>query len=215
MSKQITKSYLEYLGITDVSKDGKVFTKQGEIVPRDNGKGYKKMGFTGKRENAKAHDIYIHQIVYAWYHGEIPYGHTVHHRDLNRSNNSLDNLLACTPEEHKRIHYELRSGIREEKCRLDIPREHYVKKIKQYEDEGKYSNASQYKRRLKYYDNHIAEYEKLLKLKKDIEILKYLKREAKKAGNLRQWHQFINLEKNWISYTDTVREQIMKHILKE
>lgn len=220
--KQITKSYLEYLGITDVSKEGKVFTKNGERKPSIRAlpgkysakKGYLEITFGDKGR------VLLHQIVYAWFYGEVPYGKELHHKDGNCLNNNIDNLVALTHGEHVKEHKKMNEqkrfeAIEEEKCRLDIPREHYVNKIEQYIAEGKTSNAAQYKRRLKYYDNHVAEYEKLIKLKKDIEIIKYLKREAKKAGNLRQWHQFVGLEKSWMGYSEELREKVMKSILKE
>ena len=72
--KQITRSYLEFLGIKEVTRDGGIFTDRGPISPGDNGKGYKYMTFTGVKEGAARHNIYIHNIVYAWFKGEIPYG---------------------------------------------------------------------------------------------------------------------------------------------
>ena len=211
--KQITKSYLEYLGITEVTTDGKVFTKRGMITPGTNGNGYQLMKFRGCKEGKKPHNIYIHQIVYAWFNNEVPYGKTLHHKDLDRSNNSLDNLVAMSPEEHRELHNLLRNCKTEEKCRLDIPREHYVKKIAEYEANGAYSNAAQYRRRLKYYDNHIAEANQKIKDAKDLELLKYLKDEYRKSGDKARWHMFNSIIKEWKTYSSKIKEQIMQSAL--
>jgi hypothetical protein len=211
--KQITKSYLEFLGVTDVTSDGKVFTKRGEISPRDNGTGYQCMLFSGSKENRKPHNIYIHQIVFAWFNGEIPYGKTIHHKDLNRSNNNIDNLVALTPEEHRQLHNLLRNCNTEEKCRLDIPREHYVKKIAEFESEGKHSNAAQYKRRLRYYDSHIEEAQRLMEQKKDLIELTSWKKLFKEQNNLKMWHECNKVEK----YAKENKEEssiVVKHALE-
>lgn len=39
--------------------------------------------------------------------GPIPKGMQLHHRDGNPYNNSLDNLMVCTPEEHIKLHEEM------------------------------------------------------------------------------------------------------------
>lgn len=189
MKKQITKSYLEYLGVTEVTPDGKVFTKRGEVTPGDNGHGYQLMKFGGCKEGKKPHNIYIHQIVYAWFNNEVPYGKTLHHKDLDRSNNSIDNLVAMSPEEHRQLHNLLRNCKTEEKCRLDIPREWYVKKIEEYTEKRAFSNAAQYKRRLRYYDNHIEEATKVNEFRKDLLELEYWKDRFREAGNKTMWHE--------------------------
>lgn len=39
-------------------------------------------------------------------YGKIPNGYEIHHKDGNGKNNSIENLICVTPEEHYRIHYE-------------------------------------------------------------------------------------------------------------
>ena len=49
-----------------------------------------------------------HQIVYQHFHGEVPDGCIVHHRDHNKANNHPDNLEASARAEHCRYHTALR-----------------------------------------------------------------------------------------------------------
>lgn len=52
----------------------------------------------------------LHQEVYKFYHGPIPPGHDIHHKDHNPLNNSPDNLEAMPDGEHTRHHNALREG---------------------------------------------------------------------------------------------------------
>ena len=234
MSKQITKSYLEYLGVTDVTADGRVFTKNGELKPCRIGRSknypskqeklklnfhdpekYKSVPKEKRNDGSGLVNILVHHAVYAWFHGEIPYSKEIHHRDGNCLNNNLDNLVALTHAEHVKEHKRMREleqqeALVEEKCRLDIPREHYVKKIDEYMKKGDYANANQYKRRLKYYDNHIEEAAQKIKDIKDLELLKYLKDEYRKSGDKQRWHMYNDIIKNWKDYDSNVKEQIMQ-----
>lgn len=190
--KQITRSYLEFLGITEVTEDGIIYTKRGQISPGDNN-GYKFMTFTGIKEGTKRHHIYVHNIVYAWYKGEIPYGCEVHHKDRNKANNHITNLLALTPEEHKKEH----ESTRELKCRLDIPRAWYVKKVEEAEKlDTRYgaSAASNYRAKLRYYDAHIEEAQKKIEYKKDLMELAYWKKIFKPV-NKRLWRECCTIER--------------------
>lgn len=211
--KQITKSYLEFLGITHVATDGTVFTKRGPITPRDNGLGYMRMGFGGKREGSKPHDILVHNIVYAWFNGEVPYGYQIHHIDRNKANNSIDNLVAMTPEEHKKEH----ESTKEIKCKLTVPRDWYVKKIEEAEALGTRSSASKasvLRAKLRYYDAHIEEAIQKQNDIRDLGMLEYLKKKCKEQGDLEGWHQYCRLIKNWETLEPKVKEKIMNSITK-
>lgn len=234
MSKQITRTYLEYLGVVDVSEDGKVFTKNGELKLYFVGKSknnpskqkklevilhdpekYKAVPKEKRRDSSGLVHIKVHHLVYAWFYGEVPYGKDIHHIDGNCLNNSKDNLVALTHPEHVKEHRRMKElakqeALVEEKCRLDIPREHYVKKIEEYTKKGDYANANQYKRRLKYYDNHIDEANQKIKDAKDLELLKYLKNEYKKAGDKARWHMYNSLIKEWKKYPPNVKEEVMR-----
>jgi len=62
------------------------------------------------KENSGKHFISdggLHRVVWAYYHGEIPYGHQIHHKDHNPANNDVSNLQALTISEHIRCHSHL------------------------------------------------------------------------------------------------------------
>lgn len=217
----LTKNYLEYLGIIDVSKEGKIFTKNGELKPRL---------FNSKRYYIDLHDpakyasvqkekkntgsgrvtLQVSKVVYAWFNKIIPDNHEIHHRDLNPHNNSIDNLECLTKEEHKAKH----ASTTEEKCRLDRPREYYVDKIEEYKAAGKPQGAYHYECRLRYYDNHTDEAYQAQKDKRDLAMIKELAKEAKQAQNLVRWKQLNSIAKNWKSYDSELKEKLIQVILK-
>lgn len=45
-----------------------------------------------------------HCIVWEIHNGEIPLGMQIHHKDFDKTNNSIDNLQLVTPTDHKRLH---------------------------------------------------------------------------------------------------------------
>lgn len=225
--KQITKSYLEYLGVTDVTTDGRVFTKNGELKPRVVGRNgrlainlhdsekYKSVP-KEKRNIGSGHvNIYVHQVVYAWFKGEIPYSKEIHHRDCNYLNNNLDNLEALTPAEHRAKH----SSTRELKCRLDIPREWYVKQLEELEAiENKtkvnYDKISNYRAKLRYYDSHIKEVIQVTEFQKDKTELAYFKKCFKDEGNKKMWHECCKVEKVAKESSIEDAQRIIKHSLE-
>ena len=104
---------------------------------------------------------------------------------------TVDLCLAC-PE-----CYEITEDIpdREEPCRLDIPREHYVKKIEEYLEKKDKASASHYRARLKYYDNHITEATEMVEFKKDCLELASWKKVFKESKRKRLWHECRTIEK--------------------
>ena len=46
----------------------------------------------------------VHRMVYELFVGQIPKGYVIHHIDLNKKNNNLDNLFLCTISEHMILH---------------------------------------------------------------------------------------------------------------
>lgn len=232
--KQITKSYLEYLGVTEVTADGKVFTKNGELKPYLLGRSknnphkqakptlnfydpdkYKNTPKDKRRSSSGLVTRQVSHIVYAWFHNEVPYGKEIHHIDLNYLNNSIDNLEALTKSEHRAKH----RGIKELKCRLDIPREWYQKQLEEAESiENKtkidYNKISTYRAKLRYYDSHIKEAVQAQKDKKDLAMIKAIAKQEKEAQNLPKWHQINQIIKDWKSYDSDLKEKLIQVILK-
>ena len=46
----------------------------------------------------------LHRFVYESEYGEIPIGYEIHHKDGNKQNNNIENLVAIPKEEHEAIH---------------------------------------------------------------------------------------------------------------
>lgn len=228
MKKQITRSYLEYLGVTEVTKDGKVFTKNGELKPHLMGgrkhnrlmirlydKEKYKLVPKEKRNDHSGHvKILVHHVVYAWFNSEVPYGKEIHHIDENCLNNALDNLEALTKEEHKAKH----ASTRELKCRLDIPRSWYEGKLKEAQSvENKtkvnYDQISNYSAKLRYYDSHIEEAQSLVEFKKDCMELNVWKKVFKENNNKKLWHECCTIEK-MVKEKGLEARPVVKHALE-
>ena len=56
----------------------------------------------------------IHRLVYQIFVGPIPNGCDIHHKDFNKRNNSISNLICLTHAEHSKLHGELREPMSEE-----------------------------------------------------------------------------------------------------
>lgn len=217
--KQITKTYLEYLGVTEVTTDGRVFTKNGELKQHVNtGRGNrltiklhdseKRKAVPKEKRNSSSGNvnIYVHQVVYSWFNSEIPYGKEIHHRDYNYLNNNLDNLEALTPAEHRAKHRKLPgrpvktyTSTKEIKCRLDIPRTWYESELKKLEaspiTDSKRSAVYAMRAKLRYYDSHVDEANNLIEFKKDCLELSYWKKVFKENDNNKLWHECCTIEK--------------------
>lgn len=122
----------------------------------------------------KVRSLGLHRLMWAWHYGEVPEGMVVDH--INNCHDTLedyhlDNLQLLTPAENlakERPNW----NTRELKCKLNKPRSFYENKLekflKAYEQAKKdkdataahhyRTNVAQIRARLRYYDNHIAEY---------------------------------------------------------
>ena len=191
---ELTKEYLQKLGVEDVDPSGRFIIKNGKPIPvRLSGK---------KRRRYLQVDLYdpdlrqatpieernsstgkitlrVHIINYAWQHGIKPAGLEVHHIDRNSTNNAIDNLVALTHEEHLQVHNE--AATRQLKCRLDKPLSFYEDKLNKYINELEEakesldekachtlrSNISNTRARIRYWLAHQEEAEKLIREPKE------------------------------------------------
>lgn len=66
-----------------------------------------------KDKDGKRHTRRIHKMVYETFIGKVPDGYNIHHKDGNRQNNYVGNLVAITEKEHHAIHAALNPNIYE------------------------------------------------------------------------------------------------------
>ena len=66
---------------------------------------------TGYYLNAKTHKR-LHVYVWEFYNGEVPAGCHVHHKDMDKRNNEIENLQLLTADEHRAYHARNLSGER-------------------------------------------------------------------------------------------------------
>jgi hypothetical protein len=228
MKRQITKSYLEYLGVTDVTPDGRVFTKNGEVKHCEQGKQgrlsivlhdsdkYKSVPKEKRTRSSGIANIQLHHAVFAWFRGEVPYGKEIHHIDHNYLNNSINNLEALTHEEHRAKHA---STGKELKCKLDIPREWYQKQLDELvalpnKTKINYDKISIYRAKLRYYDSHIEEVIKLTEFQKDKAELAYFKKCFHDDGNKSMWRECVKVEKVAKASSIEDAQRIIRHALE-
>ena len=75
--------YLEHNGVTyRLQSNGKYYQANSKIVP----------------------ERLLHRRIWSDTHGEIPDGHSIHHKDHDWTNNDLDNLECIESREHMRQH---------------------------------------------------------------------------------------------------------------
>lgn len=63
-----------------------------------------KKGYLRFRKNEKGNFQMEHRYVWEKHFGKIPEGMQIHHKDFDKTNNDITNLLLVTPLEHKRLH---------------------------------------------------------------------------------------------------------------
>ena len=75
------------------------------VIKTEFGTGYIKDGYIRissiKQGN---HGQYLHRLVYEKHHGKLSDGMVVHHKNGNKLDNSLDNLIAMPLKEHVHHH---------------------------------------------------------------------------------------------------------------
>jgi len=79
-----------------------------------------KKGYLRYRKDNEGRLRMEHNIVWELHYGPIPIGMQIHHKDLNKTNNNIENLCIVTPLEHKRFHSgcKIIDGIWHKPCRV-------------------------------------------------------------------------------------------------
>lgn len=188
----LTKQQLIELGVTDVTKDGKVFKNDVEckIVMLKNKYKHstnvyqipvvsfvdksKKIPFvTKKGYNSYTYgalNISVARIMFVWFVRDIEYGEQIDHIDNNPLNNTLDNLQVLTQEENLK-----KKGISRNQFTWNLTDEEILKRRAEKEKEQK----------------RIEEHKRRIRCRKHAyEICKYYKR--KKI--LQEWHIWVDLK---------------------
>lgn len=217
-AKHLTRDYLEYLGITEVSEDGTKIMKGDKELNQHFDGHYKLITLYDPairqacpvelRTNTTGQIHFgVHRIVYCWYNRIIPTGLVIDHLNSDKTDNRLQNLQLLTPKDN--VNKERPESTTEIKCKLDRPRSYYEEKLAKYEklyelakatkDAEKAhhlrSNIAQTRARLRYYDNHTEEVNNMTEYKKDLMELKSWKKHFKAAGNKAMWKECLKVEK--------------------
>ena len=176
-AREVSKEYLQKLGVEHVSTDGKEIIVNGNVVtpvPTKNSKKGNRHYYNVRlydKENDTIFDAGVHVLNYVWNSGNTkPSGKIVDHIDNDADNNDISNLQCITPGENV-AKEKSNWNVKEIKCKLNKPRSFYQDKLegyiiayeqakKDHDAEAAHhlrANISQTKARLRYYDNHIVE----------------------------------------------------------
>lgn len=156
-ASRLTKKELINQGITDITKDGKVFRNCQEVSLQQNKQGYltfyiydkdeqgnkikvpcnRDIKYTNKDGTEKVCNIEtytyklttigVHRAVWAWYYGEVPQGLVIDHINNNKQDNRLENLQLLT--QGANVMKEREFSTKEIKCRLNVSRSFYENKL--------------------------------------------------------------------------------------
>lgn len=214
-AKHLTRDYLEYLGITEVSEDGtKIMKGDKELSQHFDGRyllitlydpAIRQACPTELRTNRTGQIHFgVHRIVYCWYNRIIPEGMVIDHVNNNKTDNRLKNLQPLTPKAN--INKERVESIKQTKCKMNKPRSFYENKLKHYEELYEYaklnkdpvachklrSNIAQTRARLRYWDAHKDEYKDYIEdMEGAIKMKKELTEFKKDLMELASWKKFF------------------------
>ena len=156
----------------------------------------------------KMRSIGLHRLMWAWFHDEVPAGFVVDH--INNEHKTLEdyhlsNLQLLTPGQNIAKERNSAAWLRYElPCKLNKPRSFYEDKLNMYVADyekakadgdaklahNRRSNISQCKARLRYYDAHIAEFQKEAE-NKDEDVRRAYKHN--RAAQIRQFKEELKI----------------------
>lgn len=113
---------------------------ESEYAEFDNIEFYKARGYYLNKKYGR-----MHRYIYEYYHGKIYDGYHIHHKDFDKSNNTIDNLTMLTHAEHKALHNKGNKNMLGKK-HSDKTKE-LMSKAKKENGSAKGKNNSQYKQR--------------------------------------------------------------------
>ena len=88
----------------------------------------------------------LHIYVWEYYNGPVPKGCHIHHKDMNKYNNNISNLVCITRAEHNKIHSESLSDEERERRRNNMNKNARPKAIEWHRSEaGREWHKEQYK----------------------------------------------------------------------
>lgn len=96
----------------------------------------------------------LHIYVWEYHNGcTVPKGYEIHHKDLDKDNNDISNLICIPSKEHKKIHSEILTDIQREARRQNLNQNARPKAIEWHKSEaGKEWHREQYKETLGKYE---------------------------------------------------------------
>ena len=213
-NRALTKQQLIELGVTDVTKDGKVFKNGAEcriVILKNKYKHStnvyqnavvqfvdksKKIPFvTKKGYNSYTYgalNISVARIMFVWFVRDIEYGEQIDHIDNNPLNNTLDNLQVLTQEDNLK-----KKGLGRNQFTWNLTDEEILKRRAEKEKEQK----------------RIEEHKRRIKCRKHAyEICKYYK--SKKI--LQEWHIWVDLKnKPELSMSDCYAIELTYSLLEK
>jgi len=83
-------------------KKGKFLKGTNNDLFEGYGKWYDKKGYPSIWVDGK--NVQLHVFIWERENGERPLGYHIHHIDENKKNYNINNLLCCSPGDHKKIH---------------------------------------------------------------------------------------------------------------